>query len=59
MENEIIVKERSDYYKVGIRKKLKIEEGTQLEVKVTAEGILLKPIKSIWDMLGHIRSLDS
>jgi len=35
-----------------IRKKLKIEEGTRLEVKITDEGILLKPKKSIWDMLG-------
>jgi AbrB family looped-hinge helix DNA binding protein len=53
METEIIVKKKGQTtIPVGIRKKLKIEEGTRLEVKVTDEGILLKPVKSIWDMLG-------
>ncbi|MGO8806603.1 MAG: AbrB/MazE/SpoVT family DNA-binding domain-containing protein [Candidatus Bathyarchaeia archaeon] len=31
---------------VKIRKKLKIEEGTRLEVIKTEEGVLLKPKKS-------------
>ena len=53
METEIVVKKKGQTtIPVGIRKKLKIEEGTRLEVKVTDEGILLKPIKSFWDMLG-------
>jgi bifunctional DNA-binding transcriptional regulator/antitoxin component of YhaV-PrlF toxin-antitoxin module len=37
---------------VRLRKKYKIEEGTRLEVLDTEEGILLKPKKSIWDMIG-------
>ncbi len=53
MEDEIIVKKKGQTtIPVGIRKKLKIGEGTRLEVKITDEGILLKPKKSIWDMLG-------
>ncbi len=53
METEIVVKKKGQTtIPVGIRKKLKIEEGTHLEVKVTDEGLLLKPVKSIWDMVG-------
>jgi AbrB family looped-hinge helix DNA binding protein len=53
LEDEIIVKKKGQTtIPVGIRKKLKIGEGTRLEVKITDEGILLKPKKSIWDMLG-------
>ncbi len=53
METEIIVKKKGQTtIPVGIRKKLKIEEGTRFEVKITDEGILLKPTKSIWDMIG-------
>jgi AbrB family looped-hinge helix DNA binding protein len=37
---------------VRLRKKYKIEEGTRLQVIDTEEGILLKPQKSIWDMIG-------
>ncbi len=53
METEIIVKKKGQTtIPVGIRKKFKIEEGTRLEVVETADGILLKPKKSFWDMLG-------
>ncbi len=53
METEIIVKKKGQTtIPVGIRKKLKIEEGTRLEVVITNEGLLLKPKKSFWDMLG-------
>ena len=53
METEIVVKKKGQTtIPVGIRKKLKIEEGTRLEVVVTEEGLLLKPKKSFCDMLG-------
>ena len=53
METEIIVKKKGQTtIPVGIRKQLKIEEGTRLEVVITNEGLLLKPKKSFWDMLG-------
>jgi len=51
--SEIVVKKKGQTtIPVRIRKKFKIEEGTRLEVVETDEGILLKPKKSIWDMLG-------
>lgn len=37
---------------VKLRMKYKIEEGTKLTVIDTNEGILLKPKKTIWDMVG-------
>ena len=53
MEIEIVVKKKGQTtIPVRIRKKLKIEEGTRLQVIETEEGILLKPKKSIWDMIG-------
>jgi AbrB family looped-hinge helix DNA binding protein len=53
METEIVVKKKGQTtIPVRIRKKLKIEEGTRLEVIVTADGILLKPKKSFWDLIG-------
>lgn len=53
METEIVVKKKGQTtIPVGIRKQLKIEEGTRLEVVLTNEGLLLKPKKSFWDMLG-------
>jgi AbrB family looped-hinge helix DNA binding protein len=53
METEIIVKKKGQTtIPVRIRKKLKIEEGTRLELVETDGGILLKPKKSIWDMIG-------
>lgn len=36
----------------SLRKKFKIEEGTRLEVVETEDGILLKPKKTIWDLIG-------
>ena len=53
METEIVVKKKGQTtIPVRIRKKFKIEKGTRLEVVETGEGILLKPKKSIWDMIG-------
>jgi AbrB family looped-hinge helix DNA binding protein len=53
METEIVVKKKGQTtIPVRIRKKFKIEEGTRLEIVETADGILLKPKKSIWDMIG-------
>lgn len=53
MEIEIVVKKKGQTtIPARIRKKLKIEEGTRLEVIEADGGILLKPKKSIWDMLG-------
>ena len=53
MEKEIVVKKKGQTtIPIKIRKKLKIEEGTRLEVIETEEGILLKPKKSFWDTIG-------
>ena len=53
METEIVVKKKGQTtIPVRIRKKFKIEEGTRLAVVETDEGILLKPKKSFWDMIG-------
>ncbi len=53
LETEIVVKKKGQTtIPVRIRKQLKIEEGTRLEAVITEEGLLLKPKKSFWDMLG-------
>ena len=53
MESEVVVtKKGQTTIPVRLRKKYKIEEGTRLEVVDTDAGILLKPKKSIWDMIG-------
>ena len=53
MEFEVVVtKKGQTTIPVRLRKKFKIEEGTRLEVIETSEGILFKPKKSIWDMVG-------
>ena len=53
LESEVVVtKKGQTTIPVHLRKKYKIEEGTRLEVVDTEEGILLKPKKSIWDMIG-------
>ena len=53
MENEVVVtKKGQTTIPVRLRKKYKIEEGTRLEVVDTDQGILLKPKKSIWDLIG-------
>jgi AbrB family looped-hinge helix DNA binding protein len=62
LENEVVItkkakevvvtKKGQTTIPVSLRKKYKIEEGTRLQVLDTEEGILLKPKKSIWDMIG-------
>ncbi len=53
METEVVVtKKGQTTIPARLRKKFKIEEGTRLEVVETEEGILFKPKKSIWDMVG-------
>jgi AbrB family looped-hinge helix DNA binding protein len=53
LETEVVVtKKGQTTIPVKLRKKFKIEEGTRLEVIETTEGILFKPKKSIWDMVG-------
>jgi AbrB family looped-hinge helix DNA binding protein len=53
MEAEIVVKKKGQTtIPFRIRRELNIEEGTRLQVIETEEGILLKPKKSFWDMLG-------
>lgn len=53
MESEVVVtKKGQTTIPVRLRKKFKIEEGTHLEVVETEEGILFKPKKSIWDLMG-------
>ena len=53
MGNEVVVtKKGQTTIPARLRKKFKIEEGTRLEVIETEEGILFKPAKSIWDLVG-------
>ena len=53
METEVVVtKKGQTTIPVRLRRKFKIEEGTRLEVVETSEGILFKPKKSIWDLIG-------
>ena len=53
METEVVVtKKGQTTIPARLRKKFKIEEGTRLEVVETEEGILFKPKKSIWDLIG-------
>jgi AbrB family looped-hinge helix DNA binding protein len=53
VEAEVVVtKKGQTTIPVKLRKKYKIEEGTKLAVIDTEEGILLKPKKSFWDMIG-------
>jgi AbrB family looped-hinge helix DNA binding protein len=53
MESEVVVtKKGQTTIPVRLRKKFKIEEGTRLEVIETQEGILFKPKKSFWDLIG-------
>ena len=53
METEIVVKKKGQTtIPVRIRRKLKIQEGTRLEVIETEEGILLKPKRSFWETIG-------
>jgi AbrB family looped-hinge helix DNA binding protein len=53
METEVVVtKKGQTTIPAKLRKKFKIEEGTRLEVVETKEGILFKPKKSFWDLIG-------
>jgi AbrB family looped-hinge helix DNA binding protein len=53
LETEVVVtKKGQTTIPARLRKKFNIEEGTRLEVIETEEGILLKPMKSIWDLVG-------
>lgn len=53
METEVVVRRKGQTtIPARLRKKFKIEEGTRLEAVETSEGILLKPKKSIWDLIG-------
>ena len=48
----VVTKKGQTTIPASLRKKYKIEEGSRLEVLDTQEGILLKPKKSIWDLIG-------
>jgi len=48
----IVTKKGQTTIPVKLRRKYKIEEGTKLAVIDTKEGILYKPKKTIWDMIG-------
>lgn len=48
----VVTKKGQTTIPVKLRRKYKIEEGTKLAVIDTKEGILLKPKKSFWDMMG-------
>ena len=53
MEAEVVVtKKGQTTIPAKLRKKFKIEEGTRLSVIETSEGILFKPKKSFWDLIG-------
>lgn len=53
MENEVVVTRKGQTtIPVKLRRKYNIEKGTRLEVVDTAEGILFKPAKSIFDLAG-------
>lgn len=53
LETEVVVNRKGQTtIPARVRKKFNIEEGTRLEVIETEEGILLRPTKSIWDLVG-------
>ena len=53
METEVVVRKKGQTtIPARLRKKFRIEEGTRLQVVETKEGILLKPTKTIWDLMG-------
>jgi AbrB family looped-hinge helix DNA binding protein len=57
---EVIVKNKGQVtIPAKVRKKYNINEGTRLEMVETEEGIILKPKKSIWDMIGAFSDLAS
>jgi len=48
----VVTKKGQTTIPARLRKKFKIEEGTHLEVIETEDGILFKPKKSFWDLIG-------
>ncbi|MEM2998993.1 MAG: AbrB/MazE/SpoVT family DNA-binding domain-containing protein [Candidatus Bathyarchaeia archaeon] len=53
MTNEVLVTSKGPTtIPVELRKKYNIERRTRLEFVDTPEGILLKPVKSIFDLAG-------
>ncbi len=48
----VVTKKGQTTIPVKLRRKYKIEEGTKLAVIDTKDGILLKPKKTFWDMIG-------
>ena len=53
MEIEVVVTRKGQTtIPAKLRKKFRIEEGTRLEVVEMEEGILFKPKKSFWDLIG-------
>lgn len=57
---EVIVKNKGQItIPAKVRKKYNIDEGTRLEIVETEEGIILRPKKSIWDMIGAFSDLAS
>jgi AbrB family looped-hinge helix DNA binding protein len=53
MTDEVVVTRKGQTtIPVSLRKKYRIEEGTRLNVVDTGEGVLLKPITSIFDLAG-------
>jgi AbrB family looped-hinge helix DNA binding protein len=61
LEKEIVAKNKSEIrvkkkgqitIPVELRRKYKIDQGTRLKVVETDDGVLLKPQKSFWDMVG-------
>jgi len=55
----VVTKKGQTTIPVNLRRKYKIEEGTKLEVVDTEQGILFKPKKSIWDMMGAFADIVS
>ncbi len=48
----VVTKKGQTTIPVKLRRKYKIEVGTKLTVIATEDGILFKPKKTIWDMIG-------
>jgi len=48
----VVTKKGQTTIPVKLRRKYKIEEGAKLSVIDTKNGILYKPKKTIWDMIG-------
>ena len=51
-EEVVVTRKGQTTIPVKLRKKYRIEEGSRLEVVDTDEGVLLKPVVSIFDLAG-------